>query len=139
MFRASSLMGKRFGFGMWTFTIAGSTGIMWSGDFDETNYYNDYFVYSYVFIFFCILLTMLMNFFFFSCEVVADKTFLTLIKEAHMQVVGGWIIWLYDNFDNFQQFFLINHVFFSLFCKQLKLVGEGCTVCICRLITSETF
>jgi len=30
---------------------------------------------------------MLMNFFFFSCEVVADKTFLTLIKEAHMQVV----------------------------------------------------
>ena len=24
----------------------------------------------------------------YSCEVVADKTFLTLIKDAHMQVVG---------------------------------------------------
>jgi hypothetical protein len=24
----------------------------------------------------------------YSCEVVADRTFLTLIKEAHMQVVG---------------------------------------------------
>ena len=29
----------------------------------------------------------------YSCEVVADKTFLTLIKEAHMQVVGKICSW----------------------------------------------
>ena len=46
-------------------------------DFDDNNHYSDHFYERALFS---------------SCEVVADKTFLTLIKEAHMQVVGEWKI-----------------------------------------------
>ena len=60
---------------MWTFTIAGSTGIMWSGDFDETNYYNDYFVFSYVFIFFCIFVNNVDEFLFFQLRSCGGQDF----------------------------------------------------------------
>ena len=46
-------------------------------NFDDNNHYSDHFYERALFS---------------SCEVVADKTFLTLIKEAHMQVVGEWKI-----------------------------------------------